>query len=113
MAQRIFHLFVESELREMSIFADPQAGGMKELAPLFCLEQHAGDRIFSEGEPGNKVFIMLHGVVVVRKGALELAVLDAAGADEHHPLRRDGHPRPQAADGRSLSGRRASCSRST
>jgi len=83
-AQRIFESFVESELREMELFADLSSKQMKEVVPLFCLEQYeAGARIFSEGEPGNKVFIMLHGIVVVCKGTLELAVLDAASHDEN------------------------------
>ena len=54
------------------------------MVPLFELEQHeSGVRIFGEGEPGNKVYIMLHGIVIVCKGSLELATLDAAASDEN------------------------------
>ena len=68
----------------MELFRDLSTRAMKEVVPLFELEQHeAGVRIFGEGEPGNKVYIMLHGIVVVCKGSLELATLDAAASDEN------------------------------
>jgi len=77
-ARKVFESFVEGELSHMAPFADLSHRILRQLVPLFTLEEHAeGTKLFTVGMPGDKVYILLHGSVVITKGALTLATFRA------------------------------------
>ena len=77
-ARKVFDAFVEGELCHMSLFKGVSTKQMKQLVPLLALEEPpAGTVLFREGNPGDKVFIMMHGSVQIMKGSLMLSMLKA------------------------------------
>ncbi|KAL3895300.1 MAG: hypothetical protein SGPRY_013548 [Prymnesium sp.] len=83
-AQRVFQGFVESELRDMELFADLSERTIRDLVPLFRLEQYkSGYRIFAEGEPAMRVYIMLSGALSIARGNLEMCVLETSSGEEN------------------------------
>jgi len=79
-ARKVFEAFVEGELSHMTQFADVPPRTLKQMVALLSLEEHAADEVlFEVGTPGDKVYILMHGSVLLRgKGAaLELVTLQA------------------------------------
>lgn len=77
-AQKVFNAFVEAELCHMSLFQGVPSKLLKQVVPLFALEEiRAGTTIFGMGSPGDKVFVVMHGSVQIVKGSLTLQTLHA------------------------------------
>jgi len=79
-ARKVFEAFVEVELSHMTQFADVPPRTLKQLVGLLGLEEHAADEtLFEVGTPGDKIYILMHGSILLRgKGsALELVTLRA------------------------------------
>lgn len=77
-ARKVFDAFVETELSRMSLFATVTPKQLKQVIPLFSLEERdAGELLFNQGSPGDKVYILMHGSVQIRKGSLVLSTLHA------------------------------------
>ena len=77
-ARKVFHTFVEGELTAMSLFDGLPSKTLKQLVPLFSLEEWpAGTSLFDVGNPGDKVYMLMHGSITVSKGQLVLATLTA------------------------------------
>ena len=79
-ARKVFEAFVEGELSHMTQFADVPPRTLKQLVGLLGLEEHAADEtLFEVGTPGDKIYILMHGSILLRgKGsALELVTLRA------------------------------------
>lgn len=75
-AQKVFHSFVEGELSCMSLFKGLAAKTLKLVVPLFFLEEHeAGTKLFDVGNPGDKVYILMHGSITIQKGKQVLNTL--------------------------------------
>ena len=77
-ARKVFNAFVESELSQMTLFNSLSTKQLKQVAALFFLEEVAsGTVIFKAGSPGDKVYIVMHGNVEIRKGSKLLSTLRA------------------------------------
>jgi CRP-like cAMP-binding protein len=77
-AKKVFDLFVEGELSHMALFSNINARQLKQIVPLFSLEEHpAGTPIFAAGMPGDKIYIIMHGAVDITKGGSLLTRLQA------------------------------------
>jgi len=77
-ARKVFNAFVEAELMHMALFAGVTPKQLKQVVPLFALEEHtAGTQLFAMGNPGDKVYIIMHGSVNILKGSLLLQTLHA------------------------------------
>lgn len=70
-ARKVFNAFVEGELGQMALFRGIPTKQLKQVVPLFSLEEHpANTAIFKQGAPGDKVYIVMHGSVnIVKVGA--------------------------------------------
>ena len=65
-ARKVFMAFVEGEMACMSLFVGLPRKSLKQAVPFFPLdEREAGETIFTYGGPGNAVFILMHGSVVI------------------------------------------------
>lgn len=68
-ARKVFDAFVQSELQSMSLFKGVTQRQLKSVAQLLQLEEHpAGTKLFAMGNPGDKVYIIMHGAVSIYKG---------------------------------------------
>ena len=77
-ARKVFNAFVEGELCHMALFNGVAPRVLKQVVPLFSLEEiESGGTIFTAGGPGDKVYILMHGSVGIWKGKLLLNTLSA------------------------------------
>lgn len=67
-AKRIFHAFVFGELSRMQLFHGVMAKTLRALVPLFTFEEiEEGAQIFGLGYAPDKVYILMHGSVYLRR----------------------------------------------
>jgi len=84
-ATKIFENFVDAELRQMAIFEGLTRRIIRAVAPLFVLEEHTeGASIFSEGDDGDKFYILVHGRIEIRKADVLLAEFDTRTQARSH-----------------------------
>jgi len=79
---RLFSEFVQSKLSAMPIFGGLEPSVMRELAPLWTLEEHgqAGETIFEEGDAGDSFYILTQGRVNLSVSGELLTTLGSEGA---------------------------------
>ena len=77
-ARKVFESFVSDELSHMPLFRTISPKQLKQILPLFALEEApAGKTIFNMGAPGDKVYILLHGSCQMIKGREVLQTMRA------------------------------------
>lgn len=77
-ARKVFNAFLEGELAATSAFKGLPSKALKLVVPLLVLEEYdAGTTLFVPGNPGDKVFIVMHGSVTIMKSTRVIATLSA------------------------------------
>ena len=91
LARRVFESYIVGELRHTGLFRGISEASMREIAPLFKLEEVgvANAVIFDDGDEADRCYVLLLGSVQVRRGATVLASLrahDRANPQDSYPL---------------------------
>ena len=77
-ARKVFNAFLEGELAATSAFKGLATKALKQLVEMLVLEEHeAGTTLYGPGNPGDKVFVLMHGSVTVLKSKIQIAALSA------------------------------------
>ena len=87
-ARKVFNAFLEGELAHTHAFRGLPMKQVKALVTILEQENYeAGEALYAPGNPGDKVFLLMHGSVAFFKGSTPLATLTAeqgsATATEH------------------------------
>lgn len=77
-ARKVFDAFLEGELAHTYAFRGMPSKRLKQLVTMLEQEKHeAGEVLYAPGNPGDKVFFLMHGSVVLLKGSVPVATLSA------------------------------------
>ena len=77
-ARKVFNAFLEGELGYTYPFRGMPPRQLKALVALLEQEEHeAGETLYAPGNPGDKVFLLMHGSVTLLKGSVPVASLTA------------------------------------
>ena len=77
-ARRVFNAFLEGELAATSAFKGLPSKRLRDLVALLVLEEHAaGTKLYDPGNPGDIVYLLMHGSVTVLKAKAPIATLTA------------------------------------
>lgn len=75
---QVFNAYLEGEIGATSVFKGLPARVLKQFVPLLNLEEvEAGTILYSVGNPGDRVLLLLHGSVTILKGSTPLTTLSA------------------------------------
>jgi CRP-like cAMP-binding protein len=77
-ARKVFDAFLEGELSHTYALRGMPSKRLKQLIEMLEQETHeAGETLYAPGNPGDKVYLLMHGSVCMLKGSVPLATLTA------------------------------------